>query len=262
MKNFKAIQRFSFILFCLSILVACGNGSSPSALQPVKPGDDSNIQELFPDEETITLYQAIVAQGVPADLTQKALLKYDQFKGRVRNHAYLTMIDFRQHSGRKRFYMVNRTTGAVSKWTVAHGTGTDPDNDGFAQYFSNIPNSRMSSLGTYLIAEKYIGKYGQSLRLDGLESTNSNARARAIVLHPSNYVKDTSAKQGRSWGCPAIPYDWIKTVITRAQGGSFLYAHGTNRRSAVNDAALLEQWELIPKSQWVNESEEAPIDGE
>ncbi len=259
-------MKTTFVLPLLVVFItACGTSAPPVAFQPVQPDPELHdylASVLGASNEPINLYQAIVAQGVPSRVAQAAFEKYDQFEPWVRNKTYISMIDFTQHSGNLRFYQVHRATGRVSAWAVAHGEGSDPDNDGFAQYFSNIPNSHMSSLGSYLIQEKYVGKYGESLRLDGLEETNDNARARAIVLHPSNYVKDTRPKQGRSWGCPAIPYKWIQTVISRSQDGSFLYAYGINRRNTLGDADILKQWELIPKSLWVDESEAAPVDGE
>src|SRR5262249_31752492 len=79
----------------------------------------------------------------------------------------------------------------------------------YASMFSNENGSKKSSLGIYLTAETYIGKHGLSLRLDGMEPTNSNARKRDIVLHGAEYVSDETIKKqgrlGKSWGCPACP---------------------------------------------------------
>jgi hypothetical protein len=247
-------------------LGACAGQETPIALENIDSSSPvlTEVESLRQARAAgpVTLYSAIVAQGVPSKVAKRAFEKYDQFSGQVRNPTYITMIDFTQHSKAKRLYMVHRTTGKVDQWTVAHGSASDPDNDGLAQYFSNTPDSHMSSLGAYLIQEKYQGKYGDSLRLDGIESINNNVRDRAIVIHPSNYVKDGSSKQGRSWGCPAIPWDWIQTIIARAQNGSFMYAYGVNRRSAASEFKALRDWSLIPKSAWPNEGEDAPEMGE
>ena len=49
--------------------------------------------------------------------------------------------------------------------------------------------SRQSSLGLFRTADTYVGQNGYSLRLDGLEpGFNSQARARAIVMHGAKYV--------------------------------------------------------------------------
>ena len=267
----KTTSYASKVVWIISVLVlgACAGKENPIALQPVNPEQDSSIVDLFEKlgdgaaAGPITLYSAVIAQGVPDKVAKKAFEKYDEFSAKVRNATNIVIVDFSQHSKNKRFYFVNRASGKVEQWSVAHGTGTDPDNDGYAQYFSNVPESHMSSLGSYLIQEKYLSeKFGESLRLDGLEKTNSNVRDRAIVLHPSTYVKDGLTKQGRSWGCPAIPYDYIKSVVARAANGTFMYAFGINKRSAALDTQALQQWNLIPRSLWTDESEAAPIFGE
>lgn len=86
---------------------------------------------------------------------------------------------------------------------VAHGSGSDPEARGIARRFSNTPNSHMTSLGLYRVAERYQGKHGWSRRLDGLMAGfNTKARDRAVVMHPSNYVSEQ--RVGRSQGCPAV----------------------------------------------------------
>ena len=108
---------------------------------------------------------------------------------------------------------------------MAHGSGSDPNDEGVPTVFSNVNNSHQSSLGFYLTAETYLGKWGLSLRLDGLSETNNhNARPRAIVMHGASYVKDGRSKQGRSWGCPAIPMAERDAVIAKLKSGSLMYA--------------------------------------
>lgn len=246
-------------LLSFIFLTACGEGPIPSALQPVEDEAGEIVQS---NEGQVTLLQAILKRGVPSRLAKEALYKFDKFVEQVKKPSFITMIDFSQHSSKRRMYIVNRKTGEVEALSVAHGSGSDPDNDGFPQFFSNVPNSKMSSLGSFIISEEYTGKYGTSMRLDGLEKSNSNARDRAVVLHPAGYVKDGLKKQGRSWGCPAVPYDWIGKLIERTKEGGFLYAFGINKRKGFDETEMVRQWDMIPLNQWVNESEDAPIDGE
>jgi hypothetical protein len=115
--------------------------------------------------------------------------------------------------------------GSVQTLHTTHGKGSDTDNDGYAESFSNVKNSKKSSLGFYRVAETYqSSKYGTAARLDGLSGTNSNVRARAIVLHGSHYVKEEDVLQGRSYGCIALAWDIKADVIERVHGGSLLYA--------------------------------------
>lgn len=249
------------------LLVACGSTDVPSALKPIDPDlDETGFMRALVDvsgnaDQPPTLLQAAIAQGVPLRAAKEAFLRYDTFAYRVKNAGFMVVIDMTLHSSQKRFWMINRASGKVDALTVAHGAGSDPKNTGFAQTFSNVPDSKMSSLGSYLISEKYVGRNGDSMRLDGLERTNLYARDRAIVLHPAMYVKDGQKVQGRSWGCPAIPYDWIKTAISRLANGSFMYIYGVSQADERGDRLAIQRWELIPRALWVNESEEAPIEG-
>ena len=75
-----------------------------------------------------------------------------------------------------------------------------------------------------MTGETYDGKHGNSLRLDGVSPTNSNARARAVVMHGADYVSEGRSKQGRSWGCLALPSPDKDAVIAKLKGGSVIYA--------------------------------------
>lgn len=115
----------------------------------------------------------------------------------------------------KRFTVVNLSgpvPTVVLHTTVAHGTGSDTNADGVIERFSNDLNSKATSLGRYKVAEPYYSDKWQSVayRLDGLDATNSRARERAVVLHPSKYVREDYA--GRSWGCPALSFDDFNTL--------------------------------------------------
>ncbi len=160
---------------------------------------------------------------VPAALLNKAINYYDSHKSQIKNKTTLGVIDFSQHNSKERFYLIDMSSGQVDKYLVAHGKNSDPDYDGYATQFSNEPNSLMSSQGFYLTAETYEGEHGYSLKLDGLSTTNSNARSREIVIHPADYVTP-GAKIGRSWGCPAVDPRYSVEIIDRIKGGVLIYA--------------------------------------
>lgn len=165
---------------------------------------------------------------VPAGMLERALGYFHANSGGISNRDFMGIIDFSQHSSRPRFYIVDMRDGSVKAIRVAHGRGSDPDHDGFATLFSNTPNSNASSLGFYLTGETYIGKYGKSMRLHGLSSTNSNALSRAIVIHEAAYVQEASVKQGRSFGCPAVAASEIANVISSLKGGALIYGGISN----------------------------------
>jgi len=251
--------RSLLLSFCAFLLSACGGGGEGRSLADLidlpkapKPADP------LPD----FLLPHVIAQGVPAAAAAMAFQRYEMFRPKIRNGRFVSLIDFTAHSGQPRLYVIEVATGQVDVVPVAHGAKSDPDDDGRAQTFSNVPNSRKSSLGSYLINEKYYGKYGASMRTDGLEPTNNMARPRAIVMHPSNYVSEGRKKQGRSWGCPAVPYSWITRLIERLRDGSFMFAYSNVAGTSSFDELEINRIMLDPSYRWVNESEAAPLDGE
>ncbi len=162
--------------------------------------------------------------AIPRDLLNKALAFFDRNKSRFSNQRYITVVDYSKRSNLKRFFVVNMSSGTVYGIRTAHGSGGDKDNDGYVESVSNVVNSHKSSKGYYKVSEIYYGKYGRSIRLDGLSSSNSNVRRRAIVVHGSDYVKEANKIQGRSWGCFALSWSVKDDIVDMINGGSLLYA--------------------------------------
>ncbi len=79
-----------------------------------------------------------------------------------------------------------------------------------------------------MTGDVYYGKYGRSLRLTGLDHTNSNAEARAIVVHSARYAEpdivERFGKLGRSEGCFALSQLSLQYVLGRLGPGRLLYA--------------------------------------
>lgn len=170
------------------------------------------------------------AQSSPApDLLGQAKAALDQHKTRVLHRDFIGLVDFAAPSGKPRFQVVDLANGRiVANSLVAHGRGSDPANTGFLQRFSNEPGSNASSGGSFLMGETYIGKYGRSARLHGLEPQNDMAFARAIVIHSADYVSQAmaaaSGRVGRSFGCFTVPHDDIGTVLALLGPGRLLYS--------------------------------------
>lgn len=160
---------------------------------------------------------------VPTRALERAVKYFDANKAKIKNQRYVTIIDVKQHSSKKRMFVVDMKSGAVRAMTVAHGKGSDSDGDGYATKFSNVEGSLATSIGFYLTGSKYKGSHGTSMYLHGLEKTNSNAYKRAIVMHGASYV--TSGRAGRSWGCPAVAQNQIATLVPQLMNGSLLYIH-------------------------------------
>jgi hypothetical protein len=102
---------------------------------------------------------------------------------------YCFLVDMSIHSGRKRFFVYDlETNRVIMSGLVSHGSC----NGIFLEQakFSNAPGGNCTSEGKYKIGEKYRGQYGKSYKMYGLESTNSNAYRRAIVLHAYSCIPD------------------------------------------------------------------------
>ena len=71
----------------------------------------------------------------------------------------------------------------------------------------------------------------RSLRLSGLDASNSNAHARAIVVHSAWYAEPEvireHGKLGRSEGCFAFSRADQNKVMSRLAGGRMIYADKT-----------------------------------
>jgi hypothetical protein len=140
----------------------------------------------------------------------------------------MAIADFSKPSRTPRFFLYDLIGGRTTPLLVAHGIGSDRGHSGWVQEFSNIPGSEATSAGAYRIGESYIGKYGASRRLIGLEPQNDQAENRAIVIHPAPYVSqaiiDRQGKLGRSQGCFAFCHSDIEQVLSRLVPGAMLYA--------------------------------------
>ncbi len=127
-----------------------------------------------------------------------------------------------------RFHLVKLADGSVSSYLVAHGRGSDPAHTGWLERFSNEPRSNATSAGAYRTGDSYVGAHGHSIRLDGLDPTNSNAASRAIVVHSAWYVSDEMAGErgmlGRSQGCFAVAGASLEDIMAQLGPGRLIYA--------------------------------------
>ncbi len=238
MKNFT----FGFLAFSFLISASCAKSDrSPASI----PAVEETTTEGTDAERNISPAEILdapkLAQGlrtkilsqysyldpkhlVPRIPLERAVLYYDTHKDRLKNKTYFSVVDFSAHSGKHRFFLIHVPTGQVWALHVAHGSGSDSENRGYASRFSNKSGSNASSLGYYTTGETYSGNHGLSLRLDGKSASNSNVRARAVVIHGANYVGEQYSQMGRSWGCLAVAQELSADVVNRLKNGSLIYA--------------------------------------
>ena len=147
---------------------------------------------------------------------------------------YLAIVDYTLPSFMKRMVVIDKQSGSKKWYRVAHAkkSGTL-----FAQTFSNVQGSNLSSLGLFKAGNAYSGDHGTALRLHGLDpARNGNAFERDIVLHAADYVSVpiiienlltfNGLRLGRSQGCFVVSPSHIKEVVDLLSRGGYLYAYG------------------------------------
>jgi len=166
--------------------------------------------------------------ALSSGLLRRALAALAQHGDRIEHRDLIAIADFSQPSHVRRLHLVDLAGGSVRSHLVAHGRGSDPGHTGWLERFSNEPHSNATSAGAYRAAGSYFGAHGRSIRLEGLDPTNSNAAARAIVVHAAWYVSAAMIGRwgmlGRSQGCFAVSDASLEELLTRLSPGHLIYA--------------------------------------
>jgi hypothetical protein len=200
--------------------------SSPLLAQVVVPATPRPI--VPPPPRVPARPRVIVDAVVDPRIVERARAAYDRHRWQIRHTDYVGIADFTKPSRDARFYVLDTSTGRVTRHLVSHGRGSDPGHTGYLHYFSNRFGSEASSNGSYLTGAYYDGRYGRSMRVRGLDFSNSNAEARAIVVHTAWYAEPNVAQEtgrlGRSEGCFALPHTSLREVLARLGPGRFIYA--------------------------------------
>lgn len=141
----------------------------------------------------------------------------------------LAIADMSQPSTAKRLYVIDLDRKVLLLRTyVAHGQGTG---DLMAERFSNDHGSHQTSLGLYRVGAEIVSpKHGAALLLHGLDKgVNDQALPREVIIHGADYVSESFIGQhgrlGRSWGCPAVTRESMKSMIDLLANGGLLYIY-------------------------------------
>ncbi len=144
------------------------------------------------------------------------------------NTSVCFLVDMKQHSGKNRFFVYNLSKDTILlAGLVAHGSC----NKGFLvnASFSNEEGCGCTSVGKYIVCNKYNGRFGLAFKLRGLEKSKSNAFKRFVVLHGYDCVPDYETYPMpvcNSLDCPMISYhflDKLTTVLNTANKAVVLY---------------------------------------
>ncbi len=178
------------VLF-LCLFIAC-NDSHPGENKTA-----SLLETVSPDAHHVTGWKRVQ----PYAETAKQWCSAHHY-----NNRFFFLADLSLPSGTKRFFIIDiKADSIVQSALVAHGCC----NRSFLQTarFSNEKGCGCSSFGKYKIGSKYKGNYGTAYKLQGLDSSNSNAGERNIVLHSYYTVPNEETYPDpivNSYGCPMV----------------------------------------------------------
>jgi len=132
---------------------------------------------------------------------------------------FCILIDMSIHSGKDRLFVHQfRNDSTLSSGLCSHGCcdkewGEDESKSD--PTFSNVSESHCSSVGKYKVGARGYSNWGINVNytLHGLDTTNSNALSRLIVLHSWDMVSaEEIFPEGtpEGWGCPAVSNEQMK----------------------------------------------------
>ena len=162
-------------------------------------------------------------------LQQKASAAKLFVQKRNYNENICFLIDMTLPSGQNRFFIYDLKKDSIKQAAlVAHGNCFQYWLEG--RKYSNTVNSGCTSLGKYKIGNSYVGKFGCSYKLHGLDSTNSKAFERTVVLHQYKEVPDTEVSDEicQSNGCPMVSpkfFAVLKNIINESKKPVLLWIY-------------------------------------
>jgi hypothetical protein len=165
---------------------------------------------------------AAVNNTVVLKLKERAprLLSYAAKNGY--NTGICLLVNMSLESGTNRFFMYDLQNDSVlDAGLVTHGSCNKDWLTG--RQYGNTPGCNCTSLGKYKIGKPYYGKFGRSYKLYGLDSTNSNAFKRFVVLHSLTCVPDSEVYPYpicQSYGCPAVSPAFLKKLAVTIDSSS------------------------------------------
>lgn len=243
--TYKILTVIAFLTIFFSFTTTDGHNKSEIFASSEPLSEVSNIS-LTPEEEITQLYDVFVENNssVPnLESFKNGMMGYDKLDNKnLIDKQILTIIDFSLSSKKERMWVMDMSKNKILYHTVvSHGKNTGSE---FATKFSNIKNSKQSSLGFFITGETYFGKNGLSLFIDGMEKQfNSNARERYVVIHGASYANPSAIKNlgrlGRSYGCPALPTAISQEIIDLIKNKSVLYIYSDDKTYA-KDSKMIQ----------------------
>lgn len=133
------------------------------------------------------------------------------------NSSFCFMIDMSLESGSNRFFVYDLQKDSIlQSGLVTHGRCNQDWLTG--RKYGNEVGCGCSSLGKYKVGISYKGRFGLAYKLHGLDSTNSNAFKRYVVLHSHSCVPNQEVSPApicQSDGCPTVSPSFLTQLAVR-----------------------------------------------
>jgi hypothetical protein len=223
------------ILMNTILLAVLVTFNSTNSITPTVDSYNKESEEAFIslNQYTLELFNDINDQHLSLEVFEIAVKGYSELslKKKLKNKKFLTIVDMSLSANTERMFIIDMEKRIlVDKKLVAHGMKTGNE---FASDFSNEQNSHKSSIGFFITGELYNGRHDLSMKLDGQEYSNNNARSRGVVVHSADYVSceyiTSNGRLGRSLGCPAIDKEGYEETVNKLQGGSCYFIYYPSR---------------------------------
>jgi hypothetical protein len=231
-RNSKKVALLLSILFLTLSTYGKTNSGSLFSDKIAKLENDSVYVKANSDFKRFTkgLYQTLNDSTLSYQSFEYAAKGYFNLlrSNKIQKERFFTVIDFSKPSNEERLYIIDICYNRIMyKSIVSHGKNSGSL---YAKNFSNKDQSHQSSIGFFKTTSTYNShKYKLALRLDGLEYTNNNASSRGIVMHGADYATYEFLHQygvlGRSYGCPAMPYENFDLVVDWIKHGTCLFIY-------------------------------------
>ena len=145
-------------------------------------------------------------------LSKKANLIRQYVTGKGYNQQVCFLVNMGIESGKNRFFVYRLDKDSIiNSGLVTHGNCNS--NWLAGKKFGNNIGCGCTALGKYKVGDSYSGKFGLAFKLYGLDSTNSNALKRFVVLHSHSCVPESEVSPlpiCQSLGCPTVSLNYLK----------------------------------------------------
>ena len=141
-------------------------------------------------------------------VTAKAFIKQRGFAT-----SFCFLIDMSLPANHQRFFVYNLVKDTIeNSGLVAHGNCNRYWLEG--RRYGNEVGCGCTSLGKYKVGSSYYGRFGLAFKLYGLDTTNSNAYKRYVVLHSHDCMPDAETEDEvcQSNGCPMVSPEFLKQL--------------------------------------------------